>query len=102
MTDTPEEPDTAPGSDPSEAPAEAMRRAVTDLWSQIVEADDDAVVFFDHFGNPARIRREEGKYRIGWKVIDAEPYEWQESPRAFDNPREAALHAFQGSREISS
>ena len=80
----------------SESPAEGMRRAVADLWSQSIATGDDYLVFHDHFGNPARLRHEDGRYFIAWVVDGDGEARWDEDENSFDNPRQAALHAFQG------
>jgi hypothetical protein len=80
-------------------PLEAMKKAVNDLWSTIARHGDNYVVFYDHFAVPARIRFDGSIYRIAW----AEDPEgdgnsvWTETERTFENPREAAFYAFQGS-----
>ena len=83
-------------SESSDTSAEAMVSAVSDLWSHVIESGDDFVIFHDHYGNPARIRIDDGKYRIGWVIEEAGNSRWDENERPLDNPREAALHAFQG------
>lgn len=83
----------APSQDTSQ---EVMMRAVADLWSQVIEVDDDHIVFYDHYGNPARLRRTENRYFIAWVTEESGEPAWDESDRAFESPREAALHAFQG------
>ncbi len=73
-----------------------MKKAVNDLWSSIVREGANEVIFHDHSGSLARIREEAGGYRIAWLDDQGEPATWQESDRNFDNPRQAALYAFQG------
>lgn len=80
----------------SESPVEAMQRAVADLWSQVIRTGNDHLIFYDHDGNPARLRYEEGMYRIGWVETAGDESQWDEPERRFDSPREAALRAFQG------
>jgi len=76
---------------------EAMKRAVADLWSQCVGTGDDFVAFYDHEGSIARVRQEGDAYRIAWVQEGDGDTRWLESEREFDNPREAAFVAFQGS-----
>ena len=78
-----------------ESVGDQLRRAIADLWSQPIESGADYVVFYDHFGNPARIREQEGAYLIAW-AVESPTAGWDEYGRRFDNPRQAALHAFQG------
>lgn len=80
-------------------PLEGMTRAVADLWSQVIESGEHHVVFYDHSGQPARIRLAGEGYRIGWPRELGGRTEWSESERQFDSPREAAFHAFQGPSE---
>jgi hypothetical protein len=80
-------------------PLEAMKKAVNDLWSTIARQGDDYVIFYDHFAVPTRVRFDGTAYRIAWAddPEGAGNSTWHESPRTFENPREAAFHAFQGS-----
>lgn len=80
----------------ADLPGDQMRQAVADLWSQPAESGEDFIVFHDHFGNPARIRHDGGSYLIAWALDSEGELAWDEDSRSFDNPRQAALHAFQG------
>ena len=73
-----------------------MTRAIGDLWSQVIQTGADYVVFYDHYGNPARVRYTDDGYLIAWVDDAAEEPVWNESERTLDSPREAALRAFQG------
>lgn len=77
-------------------PLDQMKRAVADLWSQSISTGDDWVAFYDHDGKPARLRWDGTGYRIAWVIGPDDSPEWDESDDEFDNPRQAALHAFQG------
>ena len=83
-------------SHPTGTPIEEMARAIGDLWSQVVQTGSDYVVFYDHYGSPARVRYTDDGYLIAWADDAAEEPVWNESERTFDSPREAALRAFQG------
>jgi|SRR5581483_3104185 len=85
-----------PLTEPADSPLDAMRRAVTDLWSQPLQTGDDYIVFADHYGNPTRIRMDGDQYFVAWAVEDGNSSRWDEDPHSYDNPRHAALHAFQG------
>lgn len=75
--------------------ADQLRRAARDLWSSVLESGDDYVVLMDRRRLSARVQRTEGGlYEIGWEADEGN--EWITHGRLFDNPREAAFHAFQG------
>lgn len=73
---------------------EQLRRAAADLWSTVIESGEDFVVFVDHRGLPTRVRRRpDERYAVSWET---ENEAWVDHAEAFDNPREAAFHGFQG------
>ncbi|HEX6506277.1 MAG TPA: hypothetical protein VF221_01475 [Chloroflexota bacterium] len=73
---------------------EQLARAVRDLWTMVEESGDDYVVFMDRRRMSTRVERvEDGTFRVSW---DTEEGEWRVYHGWFDNPREAAFHAYQG------
>ncbi|GEM_PF-4303875 len=84
-----------PGSDRPSA-GNALVEAVRDLWAQVIRSSDDEVVFYDHDGAGARVRRTEQGFRIGWVTETEGQATWFESDRVFPDPRQAVFYAFQG------
>ncbi|HZS94453.1 MAG TPA: hypothetical protein VFA78_06635 [Chloroflexota bacterium] len=73
---------------------EQLIRAARDLWSPVQDSGDDYVIFLDHRALRARVQRDEdGTFRLSWETDEGA---WVGSDLAFDNPREAAFHAYQG------
>lgn len=71
-----------------------LERAVRDLWSMLVESGENYVVFLDHRGLSTRVEQgADGKFYVAWEGPDET---WIPYTGSFDNPREAAFHAFQG------
>ena len=76
------------------SPGDQLERAARDLWSQIVEKGEDYVLFLDRRRLATRVRYEsDGMYGVSWQQDDES---WTPFSRRFDNPREAAFHAYQG------
>jgi hypothetical protein len=73
-----------------------LRRAVADLWSQVLDEGDDYLVLADHYGNPARLRIVPDGVQIAWAVDKDGTSVWDEPDHVFADARHAALHAFQG------
>jgi hypothetical protein len=74
---------------------EQLRVAVRDLWSMPVDSGETHIIFQDRRHLSARVALEEdGEFSVSWEP--AEGGEWITQGRRFDNPREAALHAYQG------
>lgn len=73
---------------------EQLQRAVRDLWSMVQDSGEDFVIFMDRRRMGTRVQRlDSGQYSVSWET-DEGP--WTAFERTFDNPREAAFHAFQG------
>lgn len=73
---------------------EQLERAVRDLWSMLQDSGDDYVVFMDRRRLSTRVdRTRDGTYRLSW---EDETGSWVEGEREYENPREAAFHAYQG------
>lgn len=71
-----------------------LERAVHDLWSSLIEVGETYVVFMDRRRLSARVQRlPDGQYQVSWECEDGG---WTEHARRFENPREAAFHAYQG------
>jgi hypothetical protein len=71
-----------------------LERAVRDLWSMVQDSGQDYVVFMDRRRLSTRVERtERDRYRVSWEGDDGT---WLEHERDFENPREAAFHAYQG------
>lgn len=81
--------------DPGEATAgEQLVRAARDLWSMVMASGDDFVIFMDRRRLRTRISQTaEGEFAVEWEGEDGS---WVRYERAFDNPREAAFHGYQG------
>lgn len=75
---------------------DALVKAVADLWSQVIQSGEDYVIFYDHYGNPARIRKDQDDYYVAWAVDQHGKSVWDENGEPIENPRHAALLAFQG------
>lgn len=86
----------AEGEPQGQSTHDKLARAVADLWSQVIESGDDYVVFHDHYGNPARVRKVGGSYYVAWAMEEGDAGVWNENSSPIDNPRQAALYAFQG------
>ena len=73
---------------------EQLIRAIRDLWSMPRDSGEDFVVFMDRRRMNARVeQRGDGLFYVLWEELDGS---WSEHERAFENPREAAFHAYQG------
>jgi hypothetical protein len=93
MTDGDETARTAADSQPVR---DQLAQAVRDLWSMVLELGDDYVVFMDRRRLNARVGRAANRrYRVAWE----EDGTWVEHTGDFENPREAAFHAYQGPHE---
>lgn len=81
-------------SDLDDSPRRQLEQAVKDLWSMVRDAGDDYVIFVDRRRMATRVERtDSGSYRVSWEHDDGT---WHTFKRQFENPREAAFHAFQG------
>ncbi|HEX8917617.1 MAG TPA: hypothetical protein VF898_03870 [Chloroflexota bacterium] len=81
------------GSTDNVSVRDRLQRAARDLWSQVIDLGESYVVFIDRRGLHTRVELgEDGFFRVSWQD---EP-SWITFPRTFENPREAALHAYQG------
>ena len=73
---------------------EQLVRAARDLWSPVQDSGEEYAVFLDHRALPARVQRvDDGTYRLSWETDEGG---WVDSDLTFENPREAAFHAYQG------
>ncbi|HZU12592.1 MAG TPA: hypothetical protein VFB58_07105 [Chloroflexota bacterium] len=70
-----------------------LEGAVRDLWAMLQESGPDYVVFMDRRRMHTRVERRDDLYVVGWETEDGT---WVEYDRPFENPREAALHGYQG------
>jgi hypothetical protein len=71
-----------------------LRGAARDLWSMVEASGEDFVVFMDRRRLSTRVQRTpQGTYRLSWQQEDGT---WLDGDRQFENPREAAFHAYQG------
>ena len=85
----------AGGSETSPQSArEQLEKAVRDLWAMPQEAGDRYVVFLDRRRLRTRVEQDEdGQFRVSWETEDGQ---WLSHEQCFENPREAAFHAYQG------
>jgi hypothetical protein len=73
---------------------EQLEGAARDLWTMPVETGDEHIVFIDRRHMNARVERcQDGRFGITWQTDDGA---WIAYDRTFENPREAAFHAYQG------
>jgi hypothetical protein len=71
-----------------------LQKAVGDLWSSMVDLGEDYVVFMDRRRLNARVERSDSAhFAVSWEQEDGS---WVAYDREFENPREAAFHAYQG------
>jgi hypothetical protein len=73
---------------------EQLQKAVGDLWSSVGELGEDYVVFVDRRRLNARVQRSDsGLFAVSWEQDDGSRVDYDQQ---FENPREAAFHAYQG------
>jgi len=75
---------------------EQLERAVRDLWSMLEDSGPEYVVFTDRRRLHTRVEHGmDGMYHVSWEPNDDSGV-WIEHADAFDQPREAAFHGYQG------
>jgi len=80
---------------PQPGELEKLKGAVRDLWAMMLDSGQDFVVFMDHRRLRTRVeRRPDDLYYVSWEEHEDGP--WIDYYRAFEDPREAAFHGFQG------
>src|SRR5579872_473295 len=73
---------------------EQLVRAARDLWCMVRDSGESYVVFMDRRRMDSRVeRRADGLFEVSWEGEDGA---WTMHNRAFESPREAAFHAYQG------
>ncbi|MGH2449564.1 MAG: hypothetical protein ACRDFS_13310 [Chloroflexota bacterium] len=77
----------------SDSVEDELKRAVRDLWSMVQDSGSNHVVFMAHDRRLARVERFESGYRVSWEEDDGT---WLSNNATYENPREAAFHAYQG------
>ncbi len=78
----------------SEGTQDQLVRAVRDLWSMVLDAGEDYVIFMDRRRLQTRVQKtSSGTFAVTWEVEEGP---WIPFEREFENPREAAFHAYQG------
>lgn len=83
-----------PGDEESVSLRDQLEHAVRDLWSMVSDVGEDYVVFMDRRRLETRVERQaDGLFHVQWETDSGE---WVSYERAFENPREAAFHGFQG------
>lgn len=84
------------GRDQTASIQEQLEQAVRDLWSMLHDSGHDYVVFMDHRRLQTRIERgEDDLYRVSWEP-ENHSADWIEHGSAFEDPREAVFHGYQG------
>lgn len=84
---------------PSDSPGtptvkEQLEIAARDLWTMLEESGDDFAIFMDRRRLRTRVQRDAGgRFHVSW---DDGGGHWIEFNRTFEQPREAAFHAYQG------
>lgn len=81
-------------SDPEPTIQEQLERAARDLWSMVVDAGEDFIVFLDHRRLRTRIALgPNGLYGVSWELEDGTRFDHDGE---FPQLREAAFHGYQG------